>query len=777
MQRRSTVTLNKRISLLILPVLIVGYLVAVIGVYNTQKQSIIDLEERTLDLQVTELTALFEKYTSVAESFIDSLLYNSSLQNYFSSQDKLFKALALEKGLENSIKELNTLSSDYFSVALIRPQGKVEYYYENSVDPFSDISNYQVEIVKEAFEAKQAEWADMHGPLGESHMLFVRIIDQNTFKAPINFSTSSSIAIVVEVSPTLFDKRIKDQISKGLAYQWFGQEHTGDHHAEESLVVHSPVAFGSLSLGVSERLLAQKFNKLKLSLLISFVLIAVLSYFSLIYLIQRYVTGPIHQLEKELSSVNVEDGNGFVASVSQDEIGGLSRTFSHLYDSLDQSYRLTKELAEKDTLTKLYNRRMFNNAVEKMIYRSEFNGTKTALFYIDIDNFKFVNDTYGHTMGDLLLKVFAERLSLVVRATDQIIPRYDINDASSARLAGDEFAVVICGLSDELHASGLADRILAICHNGLVCDEGTFPVSLSIGVAVFPDDALTKEDLVNNADAAMYEAKKAGKNRISFYSEELAAKSRRKYAVELELKHLDTAELELVYMPAFNVDMFESVCSVEALIRWQSPVLGTVLPSEFLPIAEGSSQYEEIDAWVIERVFRDSKTIIKHFEGALRISFKVSAVQLVSKSFIATISKLIVKYQIDPKCFEIEITEIFDMDKMKDDIGLLFLLKDLGFNLALVDFGAGYTSIMQLIEYPVDVVKLDKTFVASLLIQARRDKAFSLIEFCKAQGFEVTAKGVESDEQATVLKQAGCGRLQGGYYAEPMSLDKILSQY
>ncbi len=770
-------TLNKRISLLILPVLIVGYLVAVIGVYSTQKQSIIDLEERTLDLQVTELTAIFEKYTNVAASFIDSLLYNSSLNNYFSSQDKHFKALALGKGLENSIKDLNSLSSDYFSVALIRPQGKVEYYYENSTDPFSDISSYQVKMVRDAFEAKQAEWAEMHGALGESNMLFVRIIDQNTFKAPINFSSESSIAIVVEVSPALFNKRIKKQISKGLMYQWFDQEHSGSHHVAESLVVHAQVAFGSLSLGVPEKLLAQKFNKLKLSLFISFVLIAVLSYFSLIYLIQRYVTGPIRRLEKELSSVNVEDENGFVASVSQDEIGGLSRTFSRLYDSLDQSYRLTKELAEKDTLTKLYNRRMFSNAVDKMIESSEFSGTKTALYYIDIDNFKFVNDTYGHTMGDLLLKAFAERLSLAVRATDQVFPSYDINDSSSARLAGDEFAVVICGLSDELHASGLADRILAICQNGFTCDEGTFPVSLSIGVAIFPDDALTKEDLVNNADAAMYEAKKAGKNRISFYSRELAAKSRRKYAVELEFKNLNTEELELVYIPDFNVEEFESICSVEALIRWQSPLLGAVLPSEFLPIIEGSSQYEKIDAWVIERVFRDSKKIIEHFKGALRISFKVSAVQLVSKSFIATISKLIVKYQVDPQFFEIEITETFDMDKMKDDIGLLFLLKDLGFKLALVDFGAGYTSIMQLIEYPVDVVKLDKTFVASLLIPARRDKAFSLIEFCKVQGFEVTAKGIESAEQVSVLKQAGCKRLQGLYYAEAMSLDKILSQY
>jgi diguanylate cyclase (GGDEF)-like protein len=770
------VNLNKRVSALILPVLIVGYLIAVLGVYNTQKQSIIDLEKRTLDLQVTELTALFEKYTNVAEGFVDSLLYSSSLQNYFSNNDEQFKALALEKGLENSIKELNTLSGNYFSVALIRPNGKVEYYYENSIDPFSETSGYQIDKVRDAFEAKEPDWADMHGDLGDSHMIFVRIIDQNTFKPPIDFSTESSIAIVVEVSPTLFDKRIKEQMSKGLNYQWFGGNHAGKHHITESLVVHSPVAFGSLSLGLPEALLDQKFNKLKLSLFIGFVLIAVLSYFSLTYLIRRYVTGPIHQLEIELSNVNVDEGNGFIASTSQDEIGGLSRTFSTLYDSLDQSYRLTKELAEKDTLTKLYNRRMFHDAVEKMIQKSEISDTKTALYYIDIDNFKFVNDTYGHTMGDVLLKVFSERLMLAAKTTDEVVPHCNISEAS-ARLAGDEFAVVISGLKDVLDASALAERILAICHNGFICEEGTFPVSLSVGMAIYPDDGLSTDVLVNNADAAMYEAKKAGKNRISFYSEELAARSRRKYAVELELKRLNTSELSLVYMPTFNVEKLESICSVEALIRWHSPVLGAVLPSEFLPITEGSSQYEKIDAWVIEHVFKDAKSIIEYFDDSFRISFKISAVQLVSKSFISTISKLIIKYQVNPKCFEIEITETFDMDRMKDDIGLLFLLKDLGFKLALVDFGAGYTSIMQLIEYPVDIVKLDEIFVTSLLIRERREKAFSLIEFCKAQGFEITAKGVESAEQASVLKQAGCKRLQGLYYAKPMSLDKLLSQY
>ncbi|WP_293266137.1 EAL domain-containing protein [Neptunomonas sp.] len=769
-------TLNKRISLLILPVLIVGYMIAVIGVYNTQKKSIIALEERTLSLQVAELTGLFEKYTNVAEGFIDSLLYSSSLQNYFSSQDKQFKALALEKGLANSIRELNSLSSDYFSVALIRPQGKVEYYYENSIDPFSYISNYQIKKAREVFDSNQSGWAEVYDTLGGTHMLFIRIIDQNTFKTPIDFSIDSSIAIVVEVNPSLFDNKIKDHMSEGLVYQWFDEEHSGDHHSGEYLVIHSPVAFGSLSLGVPEKLLAEKLNKLKLSLFLSFVLIAVLSYLSLIYLIQRYITGPIRTLEKELSNVRLEGGDGFVASVAEDEVGRLSRAFSRLYDSLDQSYRLTKELAEKDTLTKLHNRRMFHNAVEKMLKRSELSGTRTAIYYIDIDNFKFVNDTYGHTMGDLLLKEFAERLSLVVRASDQVAPQFGVND-TSARLAGDEFAVVTSGLKDELDASGLANRILEICEHGFTCDEGVFPVSLSIGVAVYPDDGVSTDELVNNADAAMYEAKKAGKNQISFYSEELADKSRRKYAVEFGMKHLNASELELVYMPAFNVDEKETICSVEAGIRWNSPVLGNVLPSEFLPIAEGSSQYEKIDIWVVERVFKDSRALIDHFGGALRISFKVSAVQLVSKSFIKVISQLIAKYKINPQNFEIEITEIFDMDKMKDEIGLLFLLKDLGFKLALVDFGAGFTSIMQLIEYPVEIVKLDKIFVSSLLVQGRKEKAIALIEFCKVQGLEVTAKGVESDDQVNTFKEAGCKRLQGPYYTEPMSLEMLLSHY
>lgn len=766
--------LNKRVSLLILPVLLIGYLIAVVGVYHIQKTSIIELEKRALDLQTTELHGVFEQYTNVAEGFMDSLLYNNSLHNYFSSSDKLFKALSLEKGLESSIKDLSTLSSDFFSVALVRPKGGVEYYYENSLNPFSAISPYQVAKVNTAFDARTSEVAEVYGQQKKSQILLIRIIDQHTFKQPVDFSVNSNIAIVVSVESSLFDSKVADLIAKGLVFSWFETSHDAKNHQHAGvLAAHADGPYGTFAVSMPDALLQQKLDSVKLSLFLSFLVIALLSYFTLIFLINRYVTRPISNLEKNLANVNADNSVGFVASTSEDEIGGLSRTFSQLYDSLDQSYRLTKELAEKDTLTKLYNRRMFISAVEKMISRAEYDGVKAALYYIDIDNFKFVNDTYGHTMGDLLLQLFAERLNAVVRGTDQVISRCDISD-TSARLAGDEFAVIISGLTDGVEADNLAYRILDICSDGFACEQGTFPVSLSIGVAIFPADGANSEALITNADAAMYEAKIAGKNRVSFYSQELAAKSRWAQAIELELKQLNMSEFELLYRPVYSDEDIESICSVETLISWHSPSLGRVPPSDFLPIAESSGQYEKIDTWAIERAFRDYLRIHQHFKRALRVSIKISSAQLTSKSFIATLSRLIAQYQIDPKYFEFEITETFNTGRKSDDIGLLFLLKDLGFTLALVDFGTGYTSIMQLIDYPIDIITLDKTFTANLLDETRRDKLLSLISFFRSQGFEITAKGVECEQQAVMLKAVGCKRLQGSYYAKPVSLEALL---
>ena len=770
-------TLNKRVSLLILPVLIVGYLIAVFGVYYTQKASIIELEERSVDLQVTELSGVFTQYTNIAQSFMESLLFNNNLHNYFSTGDKLFKALSLEKGLQSSIKELNTLSSDYFSVGLVRQSGAVDYYYENSYNPFSEMSAHQIKAVEQAFSDRVSEWSEVYDEQGKSRILLIRIIDQNTFKPPVDFKIDSNIALVVTVESTLFDNKVADLLSKELIFSWFEKNHDPSNHKHAGLLtIHASGTYGTLAVSMPDDLLQKKLNQLKLSLFLSFIVIALLSYFSLIYLINRYITGPIRALEKDLYNVSADHLQGFVASESQDEIGGLSRTFSKLYDSLNQSYRLTKELAEKDSLTKLYNRRMFQTSVEKMISRADYDGVKAALYYIDIDNFKFVNDTYGHAMGDLLLQVFAERLTAVVRGTDQVVSHCGISDAS-ARLAGDEFAVIISGLTDEVDADRLARRILDICSDGFVCEQNTFPVSLSIGVAFFPMDGANSEELITNADAAMYEAKIAGKNRVSFYSQHIAAKSRWKYAIELELKHLNMSELELLYRPVFDAEAFALICSVEVLIRWYSPTLGLVSPADFIPIAESSGQYEKIDIWLIEHAFMDFSRIHQHFKGVIRISIKISTAQLTSRSFITTLSKLISQYQIDPQYFEFEITESFNADRKLNDIELLFLLKDLGFKLALVDFGTGVTSIMQLVDYPVDIVTLDKTFTADLLDETRRDKLLSLISFCQSQGFDITAKGVECERQAAILKSAGCKRLQGSYYAEPMSLKALLAQF
>lgn len=766
--------LNKRVGLLILPVVVIGYLIALLGVYNSQKETLIELEQRSLDLQVTELKALFSSYESTSNSFIESLLYSNSLHNYLLAKDKMFQALSLEKGLENAIKDLNELKSDYMSVGLVSSLGNVEYYFENSSDPFASMTPEQQATISNAFENHKHEVAKLVYNQDKTYITLVRIIDKLTFKEPIDYDSSSGLAIFVAVEPTSFDKKIQDLKKRGLIFAF----HEGDNfvwpETHNGIVSIRDLGMNvSFSLMMPEHLLTEKLQRVKYTLLVSFIVVAVPTYILLMLLIRRYVTGPIKHLKDQISEIDFESGRSFEPSDAHDEIGNVSRTFGKLYEKLEQSYRLTKDLAEKDSLTKLYNRRIFNMLVEKAIQRSKHNNKTAALFYLDIDNFKFVNDTYGHGTGDALLMAFSERLKGVLRAGDQVI-NCPLNDSGTARLAGDEFAVILCDLPTDEQAHWLAQRMLDICKNGFALNTGVFPISLSIGVALYPLDGLTTEELITNADAAMYEAKMAGKNRYSFYSVSLAEKSRRVNAVELALKNLNYSELMLYYMPIVSAEDQSKTQAIEGLIRWNSAKLGMVFPDEFIPIAESTGYYERIDAWVIEQAFADSARIKKKFGDDVRININISAAQLTSKVFVTMLTQLIKQYAIDPKNFEFEITETFSRGKSERENSLLFELKRLGFNLALDDFGTGYTSIMQLVDYPVDTIKIDREFTALLNSPEKRNKAISMIRFCVLQGFKVTVEGIETAQMLALLEGSGCYAYQGYLFAKPMPLESLL---
>jgi diguanylate cyclase (GGDEF)-like protein len=393
-----------------------------------------------------------------------------------------------------------------------------------------------------------------------------------------------------------------------------------------------------------------------------------------------------------------------------------------------------------------------------------------ALLYLDLDNFKYVNDRRGHNVGDALLSSVAERIQTVLQ-TDQ-----PTTNAVFARLAGDEFAIAMPpNLSPRLMRSK-AEQILALFAHGFHLGNDSFPVTASIGIANYPGDGISVSQLVNNADVAMYQAKADGKNRFYIYSADLAVSTRRRFDIELALKSIRfDKEFHLVYMPI--CDENRRVRSCEALLRWKSPTLGDVSPAEFVPIAENSGMYRKLDFWVIENALRDFDRLETIFGEEFTLSINLSSAELESTEIVEYLEAKTRDYGLDPARIELELTETFAVDEGLMSVELLNHLVKRGFQIAIDDFGTGHTSLLQLIQYPVHKIKFDREFVQTLLASSRSDLLEPLIALCHAQGFFVTAEGIENEFIARFFCAAGCDFLQGYYYSKPKTLAELEFEY
>ncbi len=761
--------LNKRVPVIILPVLFIIFLLIATGLYAVERRSIYSLYHNSAELEATELTGILSRYSLVAKSFLSSLVQSDALRHYLDNEDEHFKSITLRGRLDSMLNSLTDLSSDHFSFALIRSQGEVEYYYESSLDSFSELDSRQREWVTQLFAKKNHSASHFFD--GSGRIAFCHFLDDVTLKSPLDYTSENTLAILVAIGPTGFIQRRNELISRNRTITF--RENNTELLPEGLLVARKELSgIGTLSVQIQQGIVKKELTNIFVQLSFGFLILIILSHFTLQRLLRKYVTGPVELLERQLAEVDLHATQEIDIYQSNDEIGSLSKTFAQLYDQLRTTYQGTKELAERDSLTTLYNRRVFNLILEKLLRRSAKNHQKVALLYIDIDNFKFVNDQYGHATGDALLRNFALRLHEMVRGGDIVHQGVEL-ESTAARLAGDEFAIIIHGFTDCEVPGKVARRILSLCTNGFSFDKGIFPISLSIGVATYPDDALTTDDLIVNADTAMYQSKKTGKNRISFFAEELAESSRRQQTVEASLKQLDYKELELYYMPIINGRTGE-VYAFEALLRWSSRDLGPVSPAEFIPLAESIGIYQDIDLWVLERAFHDSKVIRDRFGDQIRVSINISAAELSQKDFVEKIYPLLDKHAVHPLSFTLEITETFYQDHSDTGQHLMQTLNQSGFQLAIDDLGSGYSSLLQLVEFPIDIVKLDRTFVIKSLASENQKTLHALVEFCHVQGLKVIAEGVETEQEAEILIQNGCDYLQGFHFSKPIALSELL---
>ena len=416
-------------------------------------------------------------------------------------------------------------------------------------------------------------------------------------------------------------------------------------------------------------------------------------------------------------------------------------------------------LAQFDPLTGLANRALLADRFSQMIVQAQRRAAPLGVLFIDLDEFKLVNDTVGHAGGDELLKETARRLQLAVRTGDTV-----------ARVSGDEFAVVLSDLARAEDAALVAQKILDRLSEPFMLHGQEAFVTASVGIAAYPGDGDTAEALLGAADAAMYRAKQSGRNAYHFFTAEITQRTRARSQAALELRRaLERNEFGLVYQPKVDLNT-GAACGAEALLRWHHPQRGVVSPADFVPILEETGLIVPVGEWVIRRACEDIKVWQSAGLKVLPVAVNLSARQSRQQFLDARIRSLVQGVGVDPSLIELEITESQLMDDPEHAIRIMNALRDAGIRTAIDDFGTGYSSLAYLTRLPVAALKIDRSFVADALNDPA-DAAIvrTIIDMAHTLDFTVVAEGVETDGQMAFLRQFGCEQGQGFLFARPMA--------
>ncbi len=434
----------------------------------------------------------------------------------------------------------------------------------------------------------------------------------------------------------------------------------------------------------------------------------------------------------------------------------------------DISERLESEkqllyLAHYDALTKLPNRILLTDRLDQSLARARWHGRAVAVLFLDLDRFKIINDTLGHNVGDQALQALSERLKDCVREGDTV-----------ARLGGDEFAIVLEDIASADDVAPSARKILEVLSQPFLLDKNEFIITTSIGISLFPFDGEDSQTLLKHADIAMYRAKDEGRNTYQFYSADMSAKAFERLNLETNLRHaLEREEFILYYQPQKNLSDGK-VFGVEALLRWQHPDLGLISPMEFVPLLEETGLIIPVGEWVLRTACTQARAWNDSCREPLRMSVNLSGRQTNSSNFIATIEQVIKDSKLDPKLLELEITESILMHNKQTTIKTLETISKMGVRFAIDDFGTGYSSLSYLKRFPIDTLKIDRSFVSDLT-QNPDDASLvgAIIAMGQALHLNVIAEGVETEQQIKFLRMHDCDSIQGYLISEPLPAQEL----
>ena len=469
-------------------------------------------------------------------------------------------------------------------------------------------------------------------------------------------------------------------------------------------------------------------------------------------LTNRKKDGSLYYEEKAITPLMDEQG----------KITGFVSTGKDITERIQFQEKLSY-LAHHDVLTDLPNRAMFIDRLEHALSTAKRHERILAVLFMDLDRFKIINDTLGHSTGDLLLQQLAQRLLSCLRETDTI-----------ARLGGDEFTIILEDLKDTDVISLVASKILDMLVKPFVLEGQEFFVTASLGISVYPNDCEDAGTLLKNADTAMYRAKELGRNNFQFYSEEMGVKSYQRLNLETDLRHaLSRNEFTLHYQP--QVDYVSgSIIGAEALIRWHHPERGLVSPFEFIPVLEETGLITSVGEWVLRTACAQTKYWQDLDLPRIRISVNLSGRQIVDKDFNNLVTDILSEAGLDPYDLELEITETIMMQNARTIIDKLNSISQGGVRFAIDDFGTGYSSLGYLKRFPINTLKIDRTFVRDITTDPD-DVAIitTIIAMAQALKMDVIAEGVETEEQALLLQQKNCRYMQGYMFSKPLPAEEF----
>lgn len=426
-------------------------------------------------------------------------------------------------------------------------------------------------------------------------------------------------------------------------------------------------------------------------------------------------------------------------------------------------YAEISRLARQDALTGLPNRTLLHDRLSSAIASAHRHGHQLAVLFLDLDRFKHVNDSLGHGVGDQLLRLVAGKLSSSVRSTDTV-----------SRQGGDEFVVLLSEVQHREHVAAAASKIVASVRGPHAVGRHELHVTVSLGIAMYPEDGGDAETLIKNADIAMYAAKDRGRNNYQFFTQEMNARIVERQALEGSLRGaLHRGEFVLYYQPKVDLKT-GTMIGAEALIRWHHPDRGIVLPERFVPVAEDSGLIVPIGQWVLREACRQAREWQAAGLGPVPVAVNISALEFRSQGFLEGLRAILEETGLDPSFLELELTESVLMENVGSTASVLHELKKLGLRLAVDDFGTGYSSLSYLMQFPIDALKVDQSFVRDISVERDGSPIIkAVISMGKSLKHRVIAEGIETPEQVAFLQSQLCEEGQGFHFSPPLVADQF----